>query len=62
VTGRLATRVMRARRESTCPVCRGPIRVGQQIAKCGTWQHVEHVIERNRQTPPPEGPDHDHAR
>jgi hypothetical protein len=48
VTARLATRVMRARRESTCPVCRGPIRVGQQIAKCGTWQHVQHVIERQR--------------
>ena len=44
----LATRVMKARRASTCPVCRGPILVGQQIAKCGTWQHIEHVIERNR--------------
>lgn len=44
----LAERVMRARRTSICPVCRCPILVGQQIAKCGTWQHVEHVIERIR--------------
>jgi hypothetical protein len=46
----LATRVMRARRESLCPVCLGPIWPGQQIAKRGYWQHIEHVIERNRST------------
>ena len=42
----LADRVMRARGESTCPICRRRIRVGQQIARCGgVWQHVGHVIE-----------------
>jgi hypothetical protein len=44
----LASRVMKARRESMCPTCQAPIRVGQQIAKRGYWQHIEHVIERNR--------------
>jgi hypothetical protein len=43
-----ATRVMKARRTSTCPACHGPILAGQQIAKAGTWQHIEHVIERQR--------------
>jgi hypothetical protein len=35
----LADRVMRARRESTCPTCRGPIHIGHQIARCpgGLW-------------------------
>ncbi len=54
----LATRVMRARRTGTCPVCHGPIHVGQLIAKTGLWQHVEHVIDRNRQAST-EGNDHD---
>jgi hypothetical protein len=53
---RLADRVMRARRTSTCPVCFEPIRIGQQIARCGTWQHIEHVIERNRATAAKERP------
>jgi hypothetical protein len=44
----LASRVMRARRESLCPVCRCPIQVGQQIAKRGFWQHIEHIVEPNR--------------
>jgi hypothetical protein len=48
----LATRVMRARRESLCPVCCCPIRVGQQIAKRGYWQHIEHVVEGNRSGDP----------
>jgi hypothetical protein len=26
-------RVMRARKETICPICQQPIRVGQQIAK-----------------------------
>jgi hypothetical protein len=38
---------MRARRLSTCPICRGPILVGQQIGKLGTWQHIGHIIERH---------------
>jgi hypothetical protein len=46
----LASRVKKARRTSTCPVCRCPIMVGQQIAKRGYWQHIEHVIEPNRST------------
>jgi hypothetical protein len=45
----LATRVMKARRSSVCPRCRAPIYQGQQIALLGYWQHVEHVIERQRQ-------------
>jgi hypothetical protein len=42
----LATRVRKARRESTCPACRGPIRVGQLIARCpgGLWQHASCFI------------------
>jgi hypothetical protein len=45
----LASRVMKARHAGRCPVCRGPVRVGDQIARAGkVWQHVEHVIERNR--------------
>jgi hypothetical protein len=39
-----ATRTMKARRESTCPLCRGPIRVGQLIARCGFWAHAACVI------------------
>ena len=45
---RLATRVMKARRTSLCPVCRSVIMPGMQIAQLGgIWQHIEHVIERN---------------
>lgn len=44
MTTQLATRTMKARRASTCPVCHGPILVGQQIAKAGQWQHIGHVI------------------
>jgi thiamine phosphate synthase YjbQ (UPF0047 family) len=49
MTTQLATRVMRARRESICPTCRRVIRVGDQIAKAGTWQHVEHITARQRE-------------
>jgi hypothetical protein len=41
-----ATRVMKARRTSTCSLCRGPIKLGQKIAKSGIWAHVECIIER----------------
>lgn len=55
MTGRLlADRVMKARRESTCPSCRGPIRVGQLIARCGVWMHAACLIEHQR--------DHDRVR
>jgi hypothetical protein len=42
----LATRVRKARFESTCPTCRGPILVSQLIAKCagGLWQHASCFI------------------
>jgi hypothetical protein len=49
MTVALADRVMRARRETLCPVCLQPMKVGQLIARYGTWQHVEHVIERQRE-------------
>jgi hypothetical protein len=40
----LADRVMRARREGTCPLCR-PILVGQYIARCGScWYHAGCVV------------------
>ena len=44
-----ASRVMKARRSSICPICQLPIRIGQQIALSGYWQHREHVIERQRE-------------
>jgi hypothetical protein len=41
----LPTRVMKARRESTCPICRGHVHVGQVIAKCGgMWMHARCLI------------------
>ena len=46
----LASRVMKARRESMCPECKGPVRVGELIARCGYWMHVACLIERNRST------------
>jgi hypothetical protein len=45
----VAERVMKARRQSVCPICRRLIRPGDQIAKLGRWQHVEHVLDRQRQ-------------
>ena len=39
----LATRVMRARRQSLCSSCRAPITVGSQIAKLTSpngWCHI----------------------
>lgn len=49
MTEQLAIRVMKARRASTCPICLGPIRPGNQIALTGVWQCVRHVIERQQQ-------------
>lgn len=48
----LADRVMRARWETTCPICRGPIRVGQQIGKVGYWAHTSCIIDRMMREPP----------
>jgi hypothetical protein len=43
----LATRVMKARRESVCPACRRPVRIGDQIAKTTLgWLHVQCAIGR----------------
>lgn len=55
MSAQLATRVMKARRESECPVCRSPIRIGQLIAKCGMWMHASCLIDAHhhetRETP-----------
>jgi hypothetical protein len=42
----LASRVMKARHASTCPLCHGPVLVGQQIGLIpGTgWAHVTPCI------------------
>ena len=40
----LASRVMKARRESVCPLCREPVRIGQLIAKTVKWAHAGCVI------------------
>jgi hypothetical protein len=45
------TRVMKARRGSTCPLCKGPIRVGQLIAKCGVWAHARCAISHQHGAP-----------
>lgn len=52
MTGKLATRTMKARRTSTCPLCRGPVLVGQQIGKVGVWAHVSCIIDRMMREPP----------
>jgi hypothetical protein len=42
----LADRVMKARRESTCTICSGIVRIGQLIARCpgGLWFHASCFI------------------
>jgi hypothetical protein len=45
----LASRVMKARRESLCALCETPIRPGQLIAKCGVWVHARCLIDHNHQ-------------
>jgi hypothetical protein len=46
----LPRRVMKARRESECPVCHCPIRVGQHIAYCGgMWMHASCIIGHRHQ-------------
>jgi hypothetical protein len=55
----LATRTMKARRSSTCTICRGPVTAGQAIARLtspAAWVHVRCVpavaaaLARNPQT------------
>lgn len=45
----LADRVMKARRESICVICKQPIRIGQLIARTGAWVHAQCAINRYRQ-------------
>jgi hypothetical protein len=40
----LASRVMKARRPGTCPLCQGPIRIGDSIAKTVKWAHTGCVV------------------
>lgn len=41
-----ASRVMKARRTSVCPLCHAPVTVGQQIAKTPVgWCHTGCVID-----------------
>ena len=36
-----ASRTRKARRSGTCPLCRGPVRIGQSIAMLDlTWVHT----------------------
>jgi hypothetical protein len=42
----LATRAMKARRNSICAYCRGLIRRGDRIALMDTWVHARCAIER----------------
>lgn len=37
----VAERVMKARHVSECPICQQTIGIGQRIAKCGYWMHLE---------------------
>jgi len=46
----LATRVMKARRETICASCKGQIRIGQYIAKCaGIWIHASCAVKPLRE-------------
>lgn len=48
----LATRIRKARRNSTCGLCRAPITIAQRIGQAGsTWAHVTCIISRNTSTP-----------
>jgi hypothetical protein len=48
----LADRTCRARREGTCPACRGPILVGQYIARCPgrVWLHASCFVANGGHT------------
>lgn len=51
---RKAVRCKKARWPGTCGLCRGPIRLGQQIAsaKGAPWAHIWCVIECTTTQPP----------
>lgn len=43
----LAHRTRTARRNGACPLCRAPVRIGQQIAMLGrTWVHTTCAVAR----------------
>lgn len=47
-----ASRVMKARRQGFCPLCRTLILVGQpicQLGATGCWIHVSCLIKRNKE-------------
>jgi hypothetical protein len=51
----LADRVKKARRESTCPDCGCPVRIGQRIAHCGdAWIHLSCAVRRQVTNTPDE--------
>lgn len=54
----LADRVMRARRETTCPVCGGPIFVGNLIARCpgSLWMHCSCLLGHRHSIDVPAAP------
>ena len=43
---KLATRTMRARYCSWCPLCRSPILTGQFISLTSIWAHTRCVLEQ----------------
>lgn len=45
----LARRAMKARKNSRCPLCRGPVTIGQHLVQLGkTWVHTTCAVERIR--------------
>ncbi len=40
----LASRVRKARRASTCPLCLEPVLIGQLIGRTVTWAHVSCIL------------------
>ena len=43
----LTDRARKARRNGSCPLCRGPVLVGQRIGRLGlTWVHIRCAVAR----------------
>ena len=43
----LANRTRKARRNGSCPLCRAPVHIGQNIARLGlTWVHTICAVAR----------------